>query len=89
MSWLLIRPGWRVVDSAGAPVGKVHEVLGDTRVDIFDGLAVAVTLNDRRYVPAELVAAIVDDGCVHLSVDREGLDGAVEAYGPPPRSLRR
>jgi hypothetical protein len=87
VSWLLIQPGWRVLDAEGEPVGKVHQVLGDTRIDIFDGLAVAVTLNERRYVPAELVAEIVDDGCVHLAVPREGLDGAVSAYGPPPRSM--
>ena len=40
VSWLLVEPGWKVVDSSGRKVGKVDEVLGDEQVDIFHGLLV-------------------------------------------------
>ena len=40
VSWLLIEPGWTVVDAYGKSVGKVDEVLGDQLVDIFHGLTV-------------------------------------------------
>ncbi len=40
MSWLLVEPGWAVVDEHGKKVGKVDEVLGDEQVDIFHGLLV-------------------------------------------------
>jgi hypothetical protein len=40
VSWLLIEPGWKVVDAKGEKVGKVDEVLGDEQTDIFHGLIV-------------------------------------------------
>ncbi|HUQ21431.1 MAG TPA: hypothetical protein VM049_00285 [Gaiellaceae bacterium] len=40
VSWLLVEPGWAVVDAHGKKVGKVAEVLGDEQVDIFHGLLV-------------------------------------------------
>jgi hypothetical protein len=55
VSWLMIEPGWEVVDANGGRVGKVDEVLGDAEADIWDGLTV-----DGKYVPAERVAEIVD-----------------------------
>jgi hypothetical protein len=68
VSWLMIRPGWKVFASDGAEVGKVDEVAGDDNHDIFDGLAVATSALGRpRYVPAEQVASIVE-GEVHLSL---------------------
>ena len=53
VSWLMIEPGWEVVDAAGERVGKVDEVLGDQERDIWDGLRV-----DGEYVAAERVAEI-------------------------------
>lgn len=41
VSWLLIEPGWAVVDAHGKKVGKVDEVLGDEQIDIFHGLVVS------------------------------------------------
>ena len=41
VSWLMIEPGWTVVDEQGNKVGKVDEVLGDEQVDIFHGLLVS------------------------------------------------
>jgi hypothetical protein len=55
VSWLLIEPGWEVVDADGNRVGTVDEVLGDLDADIWDGLTV-----DGKYVPAEQVASIVE-----------------------------
>jgi hypothetical protein len=55
VSWLLIEPGWDVVDADGAAVGKVDEVLGDTDSDIWDGLTVS-----GKYVAAEDVTEIVE-----------------------------
>ena len=40
VSWLLVEPGWTVVNAHGKKVGKVDEVLGDETVDIFHGLLV-------------------------------------------------
>jgi hypothetical protein len=55
VSWLLIAPGWEVVDANGERIGKVDEVLGESEADIWDGLTV-----DGEYVPAERVGSIVE-----------------------------
>jgi hypothetical protein len=74
VSWLLVEPGWRVVDASGADIGRVEEVLGDTETDIFDGLQVSSgMLSRRRYVPAESIDQIVE-GTVRLKPD--GTDAA-------------
>jgi hypothetical protein len=68
VSWLLIRPGWRVVSSDGIEIGKVDEIAGDDTEDIFDGLAVATSaLGEPRYVLSEQVARITD-GTVVLTL---------------------
>ena len=43
VSWLLIEPGWKVRAADGSEVGEVDEVVGDSNVDIFDGLAIATS----------------------------------------------
>jgi PRC-barrel domain len=53
VSWLLVEPGWTVVDAEGSKVGKVEEVLGDEQTDIFHGLRV-----DGEEIPSERVAEI-------------------------------
>jgi hypothetical protein len=55
VSWLLIEPGWEVVDGSGEHLGKVDEVLGEREADIWDGLTV-----DGEYVAAERVGTIVE-----------------------------
>ena len=68
VSWLLIRPGWKVLAADGSEVGEVDEVAGDDTEDIFDGLAIATTAFGKpRYVPAEQVGQITD-GVVHLTL---------------------
>lgn len=71
VSWLMIRPGWKVVASDGEDVGTVDEVAGDDTVDIFDGLAVSTSvLGKPRYVPSEQVGQILE-GEVHLTISSE------------------
>jgi hypothetical protein len=68
VSWLLIKPGWKVLASDGSEVGEVDEIAGDDTEDIFDGLAIATSaLGKPRYVPAEQVGQITD-GVVHLTL---------------------
>jgi len=70
VSWMLIEPGWPVVDAEGEDVGRVDEVLGDQGADIFNGLQVLKgVIGKRRYVSAEQVAEIVE-GRVQLRVPK-------------------
>ncbi|HEY4412342.1 MAG TPA: DUF2171 domain-containing protein [Gaiellaceae bacterium] len=71
VSWLMIRPGWKVFAADGPEVGAVDEVAGDDNADIFDGLAIATSAFGKpRYVPAEQVTQIFE-GEVHLSLTHE------------------
>jgi hypothetical protein len=68
LSWLMIRPGWKVVAADGVELGAVDEVAGDSSEDIFDGLAVAASAFGKpRYIPAEQVG-LITDGVVHLTI---------------------
>ena len=80
VSWLMIEPGWTVVDSAGEEVGRVDEVAGDSNADIFDGLAIALSVVGKaRYVPAEQVSQIVE-GRVTLALDRSAVEALPEYH---------
>jgi hypothetical protein len=82
VSWLLIRPGWKVYASDGSEVGEVDEVAGDDTGDIFDGLAIATSaLGKPRYVPAEQVASITE-GAVHLSIPAQQVEALGEYLEP-------
>ena len=82
VSWLLIRPGWKVLASDGSEVGEVDEIAGDDTEDIFDGLAIAASAFGKpRYVPAEQVAQITD-GVVHLSLTRAEVEQLGEYLEP-------
>jgi hypothetical protein len=68
VSWLMIKPGWKVLAADGSEAGEVDEVAGDDNADIFDGLAIATSaLGKPRYVPSEQVAEITD-GAVRLAL---------------------
>ncbi len=70
---LAVEKGWKVVGADGTEIGKVEEVEGDSNHDIFNGLAVSTgLLHPPRYVPAELVAEIVE-GTVRLSIGKDEL----------------
>lgn len=83
VAWVMIEPGWRVLDSAGEEIGRVKEVTGDENVDIFDGLAIRQGILDKdKYVPSEYVGAIVE-GEVRLSLTRAQVE-ALERFQEPP-----
>ena len=68
VSWLLVEPGWRVLDGNEKEIGKVDEVLGDRELDIFDGLNVKRgVLAGVEYYPADVVREI-REGEIHLDV---------------------
>ena len=73
VSWFVIEQGWQVVGRDGSELGTVEETLGDSSLDIFDGLTVASGVLSKRYVPSELVAEILE-GSVKLSVDKDGFE---------------
>ena len=82
VSWLLIRPGWKVLAADGSEVGEVDEVAGDDSEDIFDGVAVATGAFARpRYVAAEQVDEITD-GVVHLTLTRAEVEQLGEYLEP-------
>lgn len=86
VSWLLIEPGWRVVDAGGDEVGRVEAVTGDSDADIFDGLAVASDVFARpKYVAAEQVG-VIEPGLVHLTLDAGGI-AALTEYEEPAESI--
>jgi hypothetical protein len=89
VSWFVIEKGWRVVGRDGRELGTVHEVVGDTDKDIFNGLAVSPGfLRSPHYVPAERVAAITD-GYVALDLDRKTFR-RLDKHGeiPPSAQIR-
>ncbi len=89
VSWFVIEPGWRVTCVDGTEVGRVHEVIGDSGQDIFNGLSVSPgRFRGSRYVPSERVARI-EEGVVFLTLSPaqfERLDEAVPA--PPSEEIR-
>jgi len=89
VSWFLIEKGWDVVGRDGRELGTVHEVVGDTDKDIFNGLAVSPGfLRSARYVPAERVGTIVE-GSVELDLDRDEFDRLDEHGEMPPSAQIR
>jgi hypothetical protein len=85
VSWLMIEPGWKVLDAAGSEVGRVEELVGDTEVDIFNGLAISTgLLTGQRYVPAEEVGAITE-GHVQLQLSEDEVK-SLRSYDRPPPS---
>lgn len=86
VSWLLIEPGWSVVDAGGGDAGRVEAVTGDSSADIFDGLAIASGMFARpRYVAAAQVAEITQ-GRVRLSLDHDAI-AALPEYEEPAESI--
>jgi hypothetical protein len=84
VSWLMIEPGWTVVDAHGEQIGRIEEVVGDTADDIFNGLAVSTGLLGKpRYVPAEQVAEITE-GQVQLKLPAEHVEHLEEHEPPRP-----
>ena len=71
VAWVMIEPGWKVVDSSGEEVGSVDEVTGDSSDDIFNGLSVSMSLLGKpRYIPSEQVG-VITEGRVELKLTKE------------------
>ena len=84
VSWLVIEPGWKVVAADGSELGVVHEVVGDSGKDIFDGLTVSSGLFARpRYVASERVRRIVA-GRVEVDVGPAEAERLPHYEEPPP-----
>jgi hypothetical protein len=84
VAWLLIEPGWDVVAADGSEIGKVHEVVGDSGKDIFDGLTLSSgVLGKPRYVPSERVKRITE-GLVELDMAPDEARQLEEYKEPPP-----
>ena len=84
VSWFVIEPGWKVLGRDGEELGTVHEVVGDTGKDIFNGLAVSPgLLKSSKYVPAERVAQIVE-GRVELALTGDEFEHLDEHGEQPP-----
>jgi hypothetical protein len=84
VSWLMIEPGWKVVAADGSEVGRVEEIVGDTGVDIFNGLSISTSLlAGPRYVPAEVVDRITE-GSVALRLSPDEVKGLGAYQEPPP-----
>jgi len=85
VSWFLIERGWKVVDAAGAEVGSVDEIVGDSGDDIFNGLSVSTSLLGRpRYVPSEQVATITE-GEIRLTIGKDEVQH-LDEYEEAPTS---
>lgn len=86
VSWLLIRPGWRVEAADGSDAGRVDKVTGDSNADIFNGLVITVhRRGGRRYVAAEQVAEIADQ-TVRLTLDDAGIE-QLPAFTEPAEAI--
>ena len=82
VSWLAIRPGWKVLSAEGSEIGEVDEVTGDDTTDIFDGLSIAVSaLGQPRYATSDQIASI-EQGTVRLSLDREQAEQLAQYLQP-------
>ncbi len=89
VSWKVIERGWKVRAADGTDLGTVHEVIGDSGVDIFNGLSVSPgLLRSSRYVPSERVAEIVD-GEVRLDLDGDAFERLDEQTPAPPSATVR
>ena len=82
VAWIMIEPGWVVLDADGKEIGRVHEVTGDENADIFDGLAIKQgILSKDKYVPSEHVAAI-REGEVVLDIPHDAVEN-LETFTEP------
>ena len=88
VSWYVVEPGWKVTASDRESVGKVHRIVGDANLDIFDGLTITQgggILDKPKYLPAEQVERIVEGEIVVAA------GAQLEDYDepPPPVDLAR
>src|ERR1700722_320519 len=68
IAYEVLEKGVPVLASDGAEVGTVHHVVAAVEQDIFHGLVITTSGRDRRFVPAEDVAAL-HERAVELRID--------------------
>jgi hypothetical protein len=89
VAWIVIEPGWDVVDRDGRRVGRVDELVGDADKDIFSGLTVHTRLLGKaQFVPAERVRAIYE-GRVELDLSGDEADRLHDHEEPAPQERLR
>jgi hypothetical protein len=76
-----VQRGTPVISSDGEEVGRVVEVLDNYREHIFDGLVIATTAGERKFVDAPEVARTAERA-VTLTITAAD----VAQLGPPPTS---
>jgi hypothetical protein len=84
VAWQMIERGWSVFDADGNQIGKVDQVTGDLKDDIFNGITVGdggTVLTRARYVASEHVTAI-RQGAIVLDLHAEDVAG-LEPYVAP------
>lgn len=83
-SYLTLAEGVAVYCSDGEEVGKVHHVLADPDVDVFDGIVLdtSVLPGGHRFVDASQVEEIYERGVV-LTVDKPAADRLPEPSANP------
>ena len=87
VSWFVIEHGWKVLAADGKPVGTVHEVVGDTAEDIFNGISVSPGLLKRaKYVPAEQIEEITE-GEIRLTLSHDEFERLSVHEETPPSEL--
>ena len=85
VAWIMIEPGWKVVDAEGNEIGRVEEVEGDPNADIFNGLLISTgLLSGHRYVPAEQVG-LISEGHVQLRLTRDQVKQLTNEAAPQRR----
>jgi hypothetical protein len=74
-SYLTLEKGATVRASDGSEIGKVERVLADSATDIFEGLVIDTRFGPggHRFVEAEQVAQMDEDGGVTLSIDGDAV----------------
>ena len=88
VSWFLIEKGWTVVGRDGE-LGSVHEVVGDSGKDIFNGLSITPgLLRTAKYVPAERVGTITE-GRIEVDLSADEFDRLDEHGEVPPSAQVR
>jgi uncharacterized protein YrrD len=83
-SYLVLADGTAVYSSDGEQLGKVHHVLADADVDVFDGIVIdtSVLPGGHRFVDASQVEEIYERGVV-ITVDRAAAESLPEPSENP------
>jgi len=94
IAYQVLEKGVRVLASDGEQVGTVHHVVAAIEQDIFHGLVISTGGRARRFVAADQVAALHEQG-VDLSIDSAAAralptpGGAAPVYDEDPAMINK